>query len=38
MTSNDDLFWVLNDGKTSGPFSYNHQAQAFENEEISMVL
>ena len=35
MTSNDDLFWVLNDGKTSGPFSYNHLAQAFENEEIS---
>ena len=21
--------------KTSGPFSYNHLAQAFENEEIS---
>ena len=35
MTSNDDLFWVLNDGKTSGPFSYNHLAQAFENEEVS---
>ena len=35
MTSNDDLYWVLNGGKTSGPFSYNHLAQAFENEEIS---